>query len=48
VVASRPIKFGEKLEPGMLTVIKVPLNAVPQGGFTTVAQVLAPITAARR
>lgn len=40
VVASRPLKFGEKLEAGMLTVIKVPQNAVPQGAFTAVAQVL--------
>jgi pilus assembly protein CpaB len=40
VVASRPIKYGEKLDPGMLTVIKVPQNAVPAGSFATVAQAL--------
>lgn len=40
VVAARPLKFGEKLDAGMLTVIKVPENAIPQGAFTTVAQVL--------
>lgn len=41
VVASRPIKYGEKLQAGMLTVIKVPANAVPEGAFTTVEQALA-------
>ncbi|WP_293678323.1 Flp pilus assembly protein CpaB [uncultured Phenylobacterium sp.] len=40
VVASRPLKFGEKLQPGMLTVIKVPESAIPQGAFTAVSQVL--------
>jgi pilus assembly protein CpaB len=40
VVASRPLKYGEKLEAGMLTVIKVPQAAVPQGAFTAVPQVL--------
>jgi len=41
VVASRAIKYGEKLEPAMLTVLKVPANAVPEGSYTAVAQVLA-------
>jgi len=40
VVASRPLKFGEKLDAGALTVIKVPQAAVPAGAFTAVAQVL--------
>jgi pilus assembly protein CpaB len=40
VVASRPIKYGEKLEPGMLTVIKTPAAARPEGAYTTVASVL--------
>jgi pilus assembly protein CpaB len=40
VVASRPLKYGEKLEAGMLTIIKAPPNAIPQGAFTTVEQVL--------
>lgn len=41
VVASRAIKYGEKLDAGMLKIIKVPANAVPDGAFTTVAQALA-------
>lgn len=41
VVASRPIKYGEKLDAGMLTVIHLPSNAVPQGAFTTVEAALA-------
>lgn len=41
VVASRPIKYGDKLEAGMLTVIKVPQDAVPEGSYATVEQVLA-------
>jgi pilus assembly protein CpaB len=41
VVASRALKYGEKLDAGMLKVIKVPTNAIPEGSFTTVAQVLA-------
>ncbi len=41
VVASRAIKYGEKLDAGMLKIIKVPANAVPVGAFTTVAQALA-------
>jgi pilus assembly protein CpaB len=41
VVAARPIKYGEKLEAGALTVIKVPESALPAGAFTAVNQVLA-------
>lgn len=41
VVASRPLKYGEKLDAGMLTVINVPPNAIPEGSFATVAQALA-------
>lgn len=41
VVAARAIKYGEKLDAGMLTVIKVPANAVPVGAFTTVSAALA-------
>ena len=41
VVATRAIKYGEKLQPSMLTVIKAPKDAVPEGAFTTVAAVLA-------
>lgn len=41
VVAAKDIKYGDKLDPQMLAVINAPANAVPQGAFTTVAQVLA-------
>lgn len=41
VVASRAIKFGEKLDAGMLTVIKAPKNAIPEGAFTSVQTLLA-------
>ena len=41
VVAARAIKYGEKLDAGMLKVIKAPENAVPAGAFTTVAAALA-------
>ncbi|MGA0606502.1 Flp pilus assembly protein CpaB [Phenylobacterium sp. VNQ135] len=41
VVASREIKYGDKLQPGMLTIVKAPANAAPEGAFTTVEQVLA-------
>jgi pilus assembly protein CpaB len=41
VVASRAVKYGEKLDAGMLKVIKVPKNAIPEGSFTNVAQALA-------
>lgn len=41
VVAVRDIKFGTKLDAGMLTVVKVPQGAAPQAAFSSVAQVLA-------
>lgn len=41
VVASRTLKYGEKLDAGMLKVIKIPSNAIPEGSFTTVAAALA-------
>ena len=41
VVAARAIKYGEKLDAGMLSVIKVPANAVPVGAYATVAAALA-------
>lgn len=41
VVATRAIKYGEKLQPTMLTVIKAPKDVVPEGAFTTVAAVMA-------
>lgn len=41
VVATKPIAYGDKLDPAMLTVVKVPANAIPQGAYTDVSQVLA-------
>jgi pilus assembly protein CpaB len=40
VVAARDIKYGDKLEPGMLTIARVPPEVAPQGAFATVALVL--------
>lgn len=40
VVAAKDIKYGDKLDPGMLTIARVPREVVPQGAFSTVAQVL--------
>ena len=40
VIATKDIKYGDKLEPGMLTLASVPANVAPQGAFTTVQQVL--------
>ncbi len=40
VVAARDIKYGDKLEPGMLEVVKVPASAVPPGAFSTVKDAL--------
>ncbi|WP_309088364.1 Flp pilus assembly protein CpaB [Phenylobacterium sp.] len=41
VVASRAIKYGDKLEPGMLTIVRAPANLAPEGAFATLEQVLA-------
>lgn len=41
VVASREIKYGDRLQPGMLTIVKAPANLAPQGAFSTIEQVLA-------
>lgn len=40
VVASRPIRFGTKLDASYLSVVKLPKAAVPDGAFTTVSQIL--------
>jgi pilus assembly protein CpaB len=40
VIATKDIKYGDKLEPGMLALAKVPASVVPQGAFSTVQQVL--------
>ena len=41
VVATRDVKYGTRLEAGMLTVVQVPSGVAPQGAFATVSQVLA-------
>jgi len=41
VVAKGPLKFGDRLDASKVEVLKLPSNAVPEGAFTTVAQVLA-------
>ena len=41
VVAKGALKFGDKLDASKIEVLKIPSNAVPEGAFTTVAQVLA-------
>jgi len=41
VVASRDIKYGDRLEAAHLTVVRVPADAAPAGAFTTIEQVLA-------
>ena len=41
VVAKGALKFGDKLDASKIEILKIPSNAVPDGAFTTVAQVLA-------
>jgi pilus assembly protein CpaB len=41
VVAAKEIKYGDKLDAGMLSVARVPPQVAPQGAFSTIAQVLA-------
>lgn len=41
VVLTRDVSYGARLEPGMLTVVKLPSNVAPQGAFSSVADVLA-------
>jgi pilus assembly protein CpaB len=41
VVAAKPIPYGARLEASHLKLAHYPANAVPEGAFTTVAQVLA-------
>jgi pilus assembly protein CpaB len=41
VVAKGALKFGDRLDANKVEVLKIPSNAVPDGAFTTVAQVLA-------
>jgi pilus assembly protein CpaB len=40
VVAKSALKFGDKLDASKIEILKIPSNAVPQGAFTTTAQVL--------
>ena len=41
VAAKQPLKFGDRLEAGKLTILHLPSNAVPDGAFTTIEQALA-------
>ena len=41
VVAKASLKFGDRLDAGKVEILKLPSNAVPEGAFTTIAQVLA-------
>src|SRR3954449_1705138 len=41
VVAKGPLKFGDRLDATKVEILKLPSNAVPDGAFSTVAQVLA-------
>jgi pilus assembly protein CpaB len=41
VVAKAPLKFGDKLDATKVEILRLPANAVPEGAFSTVAQVLA-------
>jgi pilus assembly protein CpaB len=40
VVASKDMKYGDKVDAEHLTLVQLPASAVPQGAFTTVASVL--------
>ncbi len=40
VVARGPLKFGDRLEAGKVELIKLPSNAVPEGSFSSIDQVL--------
>ena len=41
VAAKAPLKFGDRLDANKLMIVQLPSNAVPEGAFSTVAQVLA-------
>lgn len=41
VVAKAALKFGDKLDATKIEILNIPSNAVPEGAFTTTAQVLA-------
>ncbi|WP_165830530.1 Flp pilus assembly protein CpaB [Phenylobacterium soli] len=40
VVASKDIKYGDKLDASMLTIVKAPAEVAPVGAFSTIQQVL--------
>jgi pilus assembly protein CpaB len=41
VAAKAPLKFGDRLDANKLMIVNLPSNAVPEGAFATIAQVLA-------
>lgn len=41
VAAKAPLKFGDRLDASKLMIVQLPSNAVPEGAFSTIAQVLA-------
>jgi pilus assembly protein CpaB len=41
VAAKAPLKFGDRLDANKLMIVQLPSNAVPEGAFATIAQVLA-------
>jgi pilus assembly protein CpaB len=41
VAAKAPLKFGDRLDANKLMIVQLPSNAVPEGAFSTIAQVLA-------
>lgn len=40
VVAKAPMKFGDKLDASKIEILNIPSNAVPDGAFSSIAQVL--------
>jgi len=40
VVATSPLAYGAKLEPGKLALVQYPASAVPEGAFTSIQQVM--------
>jgi pilus assembly protein CpaB len=41
VAAKAPLKFGDRLDANKLMIVNLPSSAVPEGAFSTIAQVLA-------
>jgi pilus assembly protein CpaB len=40
VVATKPLKFGDRVDASVLTVVRLPANAAPEGAFATTSAVL--------